>query len=113
MAVRPAIRPLNPRSKEPIHACGQATTALAETPGSRFTGECEALLRDERYGDLMDKFAQNLDLVLSKATSDQGDASMGGWPGLASHVARRAAHPSCSAIIVLEAKLLFTCCSRS
>lgn len=50
----------------------QANTALAETPGSRFTGECEALLREERYGDLMDKFAQHLDLVLSKAGSDQG-----------------------------------------
>ncbi|GAB4818111.1 hypothetical protein N2152v2_005157 [Parachlorella kessleri] len=51
---------------------GEANTALAETPGSRFNGECEALLREERYGELMDKFAQNLDLVLgSKATSDQ------------------------------------------
>jgi len=71
--------------------CDQANTALAETPGSRFNGECEALLREERYGELMDKFAQNLDLVLgSKATSDQGALSTCG-----SSTARLAANQKC------------------
>ena len=63
----------HPQARIPI-CDDQASTALAETPGSRFTDECEALLREERCGDLLDKFAQNLELVLSKSPSDQGDS---------------------------------------
>lgn len=68
---RPPRPPAAPRRPQ------ATTTALAETPGSRFTDECEALLREERYSDLLDRFAQHLDMVLSKSASDTGAARRG------------------------------------
>lgn len=82
--------------------CDQANTALAETPGSAFTGECEALLREERYGDLLDKFVQHLDLVLSKSTSDQGGRWRWQGPGLGSAGVGAAASKLHSALSLVQ-----------
>lgn len=47
-------------------------TKLLETPGSRFVDECKQLYFGEKYVELIDTFAEKFDLVLSKASSDQG-----------------------------------------
>lgn len=46
---------------------GQERTALAETTGSRFTAECEALLAEQRYGEYLDRMLGQLDAICTKA----------------------------------------------
>lgn len=47
---------------------GQARTALAETPGSRFTQESEAALAEQRFGDLLNLLVPHFDVLFEKTT---------------------------------------------
>jgi hypothetical protein len=47
-------------------------TALAETFGSRFLADCERLVREARFDELISLLITHIDLVLSKS-SDKGE----------------------------------------
>lgn len=44
---------------------------LVETPGSLFVDQCKASYAAEKYADLLEQFAANLDNLFSKAANDQ------------------------------------------
>ena len=52
----------------------QERTALADTPGSRFTSKCEALIAEVDFGELLSEFTAHIDLLFKKIT-DKGE----GW----------------------------------
>ncbi|DBB15616.1 TPA: hypothetical protein ACH3X3_003828 [Trebouxia sp. C0006] len=47
---------------------GQARTALAETPGSKFTQDSEAALAEGRFGDLLNLLVPHFDVLFQKTT---------------------------------------------
>ena len=53
----------------------QARTALADTPGSRFTQESEAALAEGRFGDLLNLLVPHFDVLFQK-TSGTGKSCM-------------------------------------
>ncbi|KAK9828739.1 hypothetical protein WJX72_001837 [[Myrmecia] bisecta] len=46
---------------------GQDRTVLAETPGSRFSSDCEALQAEGKFADLLSRLASQLELLFAKA----------------------------------------------
>lgn len=50
----------------------QVKTALAETSGSRFLADCERLVREARFDELISLLITHIDLVLSKS-SEKGE----------------------------------------
>ena len=52
----------------------QERTALADTPGSVFTRKCEALLVEGSFGEVLNEFAEQVDVLFKKVT-DKGE----GW----------------------------------
>lgn len=77
---------------------GQERTALADTTGSRFIAECEALLGEARYGDYLDKLLGQLDDVFAKAQDKDLECVL----SICCHLALRA---SPAAVDKLAAKL--------
>lgn len=61
---------LPPQKKNVVHM--QDRTALADTAGSRFTAECEALLAGQRHGDYLDRLLAQVDLIFAKAQDKGG-----------------------------------------
>ncbi len=53
-------------------ATDQERTALADTPGSRFTAKCEALIAEVNFGELLSEFTAHIDLLFKKVT-DKGE----------------------------------------
>lgn len=52
---------------------GANKTALAETPGSKFYGECEALLAESRHMDFVKRMIGQLDLVYKHASPQDAE----------------------------------------
>eukprot|EP00195_Chlamydomonas_chlamydogama_P009753 CAMPEP_0202900434 /NCGR_PEP_ID=MMETSP1392-20130828/11639_1 /ASSEMBLY_ACC=CAM_ASM_000868 /TAXON_ID=225041 /ORGANISM="Chlamydomonas chlamydogama, Strain SAG 11-48b" /LENGTH=420 /DNA_ID=CAMNT_0049586817 /DNA_START=80 /DNA_END=1342 /DNA_ORIENTATION=- len=52
---------------------GQAKTALAETPGSRFLDECTDILSEERFADYLKTLSGHLDLVFGKSSEKDAE----------------------------------------
>jgi hypothetical protein len=50
----------------------QAKTALAETPGSRFLADCENLVRENKFDELINRLSSHLDVIFAKA-SEKGE----------------------------------------
>lgn len=50
---------------------GQAKTALAETPGSKFLEECSALIAEEKYEAFLNKALEQLNLVFAKSSEKE------------------------------------------
>ena len=46
----------------------QVRTALADTPGSRLGSDCEALLAQDRFVELLEKLLPHIDVLYSKAS---------------------------------------------
>ena len=67
---------------------------LVETPGSRFVDECKASYAAEKYSDVLQQFANNLDLLFSKATSEQ---DLEGSVNIICHLVRRIPPPGTAA----------------
>jgi hypothetical protein len=54
-----------------MFAAMQEYTALADTPGSKFTADCEASLASGNYSELLDLFTSQIGLLFGKVT-DKG-----------------------------------------
>ena len=50
----------------------QERTALADTPGSRFTTKCEGLIAEVSFGELLSDFTEHIDLLFRKV-ADKGE----------------------------------------
>ena len=46
-------------------------TKLADTPGSKFTADCLSLVAEARYGELLNRWLAQIELLLAKA-QDKG-----------------------------------------
>ena len=55
----------------------QAHTELADSPGLRFRDECLTLVAEARYGELLERWLGQFELLLSKA-QDKGASSAAG-----------------------------------
>ena len=55
----------------------QVRTALADTPGSLFVTQCEALLAEQQFSELLTALVQHFELLFSKDT-DRGAARLYG-----------------------------------
>ena len=49
----------------------QTHTELADTPGTRFRDECLTLVAEARYGELLDRWLGQFEMLLSRA-QDKG-----------------------------------------
>jgi hypothetical protein len=50
----------------------EEASKLIETPGSRFAEQCKAAYEAKNYAELLEHFAANIDVLYSKASSEQG-----------------------------------------
>jgi len=55
---------------------GQAKTALAETPGSRFLADCENLVRENKFDELINRLSSHLDVIFAKASEKDAACSL-------------------------------------
>jgi len=66
------------RSRQQTNAhATQAHTELAETPGTGFRDECLTLVAEARYGELLDRWLGQFEMLLSRAQDKGALSSVG------------------------------------